>query len=206
MNPPPVLQAYPLEIQENEVIAAIIDFVERNRQRIWEISGMKGGWEGWLQVELAMAVSRHSSHSVVEREKAVFQNASQFIDLWCTHRNEYYHPMTNPSPSQRDRRIGVELKCGGEHQDFSTNVVGNFQTRVIKDIQKIMFGMNPSEIGDAGARVYAVGITAEFDDLYGFESVATTGMQPRYWRSSPLQNTDSLYVLWWYRDFRNGSV
>jgi hypothetical protein len=98
-------------------------------------------------------------------------------------------------------RIGVELKCGGEYQDFFSNTVASFQGRVISDINKIIAGMNTGLTGQSGARVYAVGVTADFTDLYGFESVARTGMQVRYWQSPPLQNTDSLYVLWWYRDF-----
>jgi hypothetical protein len=161
---------------------------------------MKGGWEGWLQAELADFIPQSSPY-FVEREQAVFQDTRQSIDLWCKHRTKYYDPYTNPNPSERYMRIGVELKCGGEYQDFFSNTVASFQGRVISDINKIIAGMNTGLTGQSGARVYAVGVTADFTDLYGFESVARTGMQVRYWQSPPLQNTDSLYVLWWYRDF-----
>ncbi|KAF4213157.1 hypothetical protein CNMCM8980_007414 [Aspergillus fumigatiaffinis] len=200
MSQQQIPRAHPREIQDSDVLAAIVSFVERNRQQIWLQTGMKGGWEGWLQAELADFIPQSSPY-FVEREQAVFQDTRQSIDLWCKHRMEYYDPYTNPNPSERYMRIGVELKCGGEYQDFFSNTVASFQGRVISDINKIIAGMNTGLTGQSGARVYAVGVTADFTDLYGFESVARTGMQVRYWQSPPLQNTDSLYVLWWYRDF-----
>lgn len=200
MSQQQIPRADPRDIQENDVLAAIISFVEHNRQQIWRHTGDKGGWEGWLQAELAHFIPESTPYSI-EREQAVFQDTSQSIDLWCKHRTEFYDPNTNRDPSHCYKRIGVELKCGGEYQDFFSGTVASFQGRVIKDIDKIIAGMNTSMTGQSGARVYAVGITADFTDLFGYESIARTGIQVRYWQSSPLQNGDSLYVLWWYRDF-----
>ena len=197
----PAVQAHPSEIQENEILSVIINYVENNRELLYRNTDLKGGWEGWLQVELEGVISHYSSYNA-ERERPVFKATGQRIDLWCKHGSEFYSE-ANPNPGEYVQRVGVELKCGGIHQDFiSSDEEGNFQNRMISDIEKIGAGMDSDAIGEAGARVFAIGVTTEDADLYGFEGVNATGMQVRYWASSQLPNGVSLYVLWWYQDYQ----
>ncbi|GFF62799.1 hypothetical protein IFM62136_05451 [Aspergillus lentulus] len=75
MSQQQIPRAHPREIQDSDVLAAIVSFVERNRQQIWQHTGRKGGWEGWLQAELANFIPQSSPY-FVEREQAVYQDTS----------------------------------------------------------------------------------------------------------------------------------
>lgn len=194
------------EIQSCPVLSAITTFVENDREKLSKMSSMgyRAGWEGWLYIELAYCIHKSSSYRM-KREQPVYENDKDEIEAWCTHSVENYNAETNPKPDLSHKRIGYELKCGNQQEDFEDEEGvprGKFQDRILKDTEKITNGINLDRFVEAGARVYAIGVTPHYDDLWGFENVAEeTGRQFRYCQSSSLESGDSWYVLWWSQDF-----
>ena len=103
---------------------------------------MRGGWEGWLQVELGLWLME--AGFAVEREMHVFKNARQAADMIVRHEN--FEGAT----------IIIELKCEGWFQDFDApgepdesrqrdDTPLSFQTRIMEDVEKF---------GDAGSNIH----------------------------------------------------
>lgn len=203
---PTIPRAEPEEIQSCPVLSAITTLMETDRQKISQMSGMgyRAGWEGWLYIEAAYAILTSSQYKI-EREQPVYKTGKLEMEAWCTHATEKFDAKTNPQPDMSHKRIGYELKCGNQSDDFEDDegvLRGKFQDRITRDTEKILEGISPERIGEAGARVYAIGVTPYIDDLSGFEKVEQeTGKQFRYWQSSPVKNGECWYVLWWYKDF-----
>lgn len=179
------------------ILQALTWFVENNCHKISVLMDYKGGWEGWLQSELAYLINTSENIPYTcEREQNTFDQERQMIDLWCKHNSEYWAPDEGCFATRDEPRIGMELKCGGLHQDFYSDVTGPFGVRFAKDIYKIQAGMNSDDVSESGARVYAIGVTEDENDLYGFQTDSV-----KYWQSPEFGNEQHLYVLWWCEDF-----
>lgn len=171
------------EVPPNADIQLIVDFVEANHPKMWEAVEQKGGWEGWAQSEFASFLVEHSpSNYVSEREQYIYKNKSQRIDIWA-------EPMDNSAPM-----MGIELKCEGQYQDLKW---GDFTARVVEDIKKIRGGLKSESTQHNGAKVYAVGLTTNPNDLKGFDEVARYGEQV-YFSRHP---ANMLFIIWWVKSF-----
>lgn len=103
---------------------------------------MKGGWEGWLQVELGLQLEA-TGQAIVEREQHVYKNNLQKTDMVITSLG-----------SQPPIRTIVEFKCESLAQDcvldaqgqpVATNAKGkpHFAGRIEDDLAKVgKFGKN----------------------------------------------------------------
>ncbi|KAL9081683.1 MAG: hypothetical protein Q9159_007124 [Coniocarpon cinnabarinum] len=186
-----------------DILVDILRFIEDNRYKISFLADQKGGWEGWLQAELAWHIERTTSYTV-DREEAVFNDQHQHIDLWCTPRPRHVAPNRSWQPNYGN--IGVELKCEGMWQDVMMGDQ-NFHRRVMADVAKVDSGINQKKLGPMGCLVYVLGVTTAKEDIehFKFQSDTVTGW-PRfdYWASSPKEGPDphpALYVFWWQADF-----
>ncbi|THU80419.1 hypothetical protein K435DRAFT_874395 [Dendrothele bispora CBS 962.96] len=95
-------------MDQNPIMNAIVDWGNTNGAKLEGAYQLKGGWEGWTQVELALVLKRlfESSNpgSTVEvtREDPVYGGGTQRSDLLITTRKGAQH-FTNM----------IELKCEG---------------------------------------------------------------------------------------------
>ncbi|KAF7508645.1 hypothetical protein GJ744_009037 [Endocarpon pusillum] len=78
-------------------------WAKSKRNEIELAFNMKGGWEAWLQVELALWLGTKPNVASVMREQHVYTDGSQAVDLIVTNTN--------------DVRNMIELKCESINQD-----------------------------------------------------------------------------------------
>ena len=186
------------------LLASIANFLDEHREDILNLIWAKGGWENWLQVSLARHINKTTDYCAV-REENIFLRSSQRVDIWCTHKSEY---SGWPGGISHDEpRIGIELKCSGDHQDYlSGNKICGLQNRFRDDINKILGGVDPESLTAAGATVYAVAIAQEEYETYAYEDVkAITDTEVQKWTSSGIVNDHThIYMLWWGKLFFNG--
>lgn len=84
-------------------------------------SQTKGGWEGWLQVELSLAIQDLvGAENVVEREVTCYVRSKLRADIWFTYKGKHYL---------------VELKCEGRGAAASTTDSARRQAymRIVRD-------------------------------------------------------------------------
>ena len=146
--PLPLLDTLPdLRIDET-----IRNWAQDNVDKISRAYALKGGWEGWAQVEIALLLEDHLAHlgrglniesMTASREVAVYQNPRQFADL-----------VIGVHHGRAQDHIIVELKC--ESQFNATN----FITGIMNDLAKIEDGIKP-EYQPAMRFVYGIGKTPE---------------------------------------------
>ena len=182
-----------------DIIVDILQFIENNRAKIIFLAEQKGGWEGWLQAELAYHLDRSTKY-MVDREKAVFNDENQQIDLWCTPRIPFY-----PANDFSFGEIGVELKCEGMWQDTVVKEE-HFYGRVLADLAKVQKGIDGTQLISAFCHVYAVGVTTDKEDIGRFKLKSDWvpgAANFSYWASSSLEGSDdpALYVFWWQAYF-----
>lgn len=102
-------------------ITKIFTWAQGKRAEIERAFNMKGGWEGWLQVELALCLEGNpsllgfSSVETVEREQHVYNNDRDAVDLLVG----TSHAVPN-RPTTRTRHM-IELKCESVNQDCRLN-------------------------------------------------------------------------------------
>jgi hypothetical protein len=184
------------------LLASIADFLNANRKEVCRYMLQKGGWEGWLQSSLADHITNTTDYSAA-REENIFISPRQQVDLWCYHKSEY--ASYRGGPSYNEPRIGIELKCGGEPQDYWFNRSGacHLQNRFRRDINKILGGVRPEMLTAAGAMVYAVAIAQEEYETFGFDEVeALTDTEVQKWTSDVVGNFGGFYMLWWGKSFQ----
>ena len=122
---------------DNHFAFNIYAWAQEKHRDIKAAFNMKGGWEGWLQVELGLWLEQKGFE--VEREQHVFKNTRQAADMI----------VTSPNSQGKDPvRTIVELKCESLFQDLVMNQSEpdeskqNFQkdpgfaTRIKKDLEK----------------------------------------------------------------------
>ena len=81
----------------------IFKWAQGKQDQINRAFRMKGGWEGWLQVELALWLEGKPETASVVREQHVYSSSSQAVDLLVT--------------SKSGTRHMIELKCESVNQD-----------------------------------------------------------------------------------------
>lgn len=148
---------------KNHFVVGIYGWAHTKYSAIQSAFHMKGGWEGWLQVELALWLQQNGFE--VEREKHVFNNPLEAADLVVT--------SPNPQGGYPVRTI-VELKCESLYQDFNMSPsepnesrqkekTPGFATRIEKDFGK--FGDKGSNIRDEyrGSFYCCIGFSLFFD-------------------------------------------
>ena len=86
----------------------IYKWVQSKRGEIEKAFLMKGGWEGWLQVELGLLLAS-DGRSIVEREQHVFTDKSRAADLVLR--------TLAARAGAPDTYTIIELKCEGVKQD-----------------------------------------------------------------------------------------
>ncbi|KAL0067751.1 hypothetical protein AAF712_005191 [Marasmius tenuissimus] len=138
------------------MIHDIVEWGNKNGAKIAEAYSFNGGWEGWVQVELAMAMKKAFSHDfpgygiTVTREDVVYDN-KQRSDLLISTSKAGQH-FTNM----------LELKC-------ETSRVGGasaFRTAVAADCDKVNKGqITAMKYLPCKAWVIAFSVTKDLKDL-----------------------------------------
>lgn len=167
-------------------MARIANFLIHNAQKIWAIRDQAGGWEGWLQCELAYLLSTQMQHqgAAVNREMPVFVQQLQRCDIWC-----------DQSPhDHRGPYTAIELKCEGS---FNEKAVGD---GLGDDIAKLKAGLHPNFRGLT--TLLAVAVTFVESDVAHCQGLAETKgldiyccrLVTDYFGQS---TTSTLSLLWW---------
>ncbi|KAJ3730494.1 hypothetical protein EV361DRAFT_550522 [Lentinula raphanica] len=106
--------------EKNPILEAIADWGDANHDKIYAAYAQKGGWEGWVQVELAIHLGKHfggQGQSLTSREQYVYNGTNQKCDLLietAKYNGEHFVNM-------------FELKCesSGNANKFRTDVQGD---------------------------------------------------------------------------------
>ena len=174
------------------VIKDIALCIRDRYDRIIEARRQKGGWEGWLQVELASGLLKvWGLQYDVHREQAIYGD-SQRTDLW-------FEPVG--LHQGKLPKIGVELKVESEYQ---TGVAKTLRTRFAADIKKCNAGPAPVHKGGVGTHLYAVGITSLKGDLQGFVDLSVQTNTIICFCPlvvDPVYEEKNIYLLWWGKKF-----
>ena len=98
---------------DSSIPAIIFALLLEKRPDIYSAFHMKGGWEGWFQVELALCLQKRGY--TVEREVHVFKAPLEAADLFVT--------------SPHGICTIIELKCEGLYQDITDVQFAASETR-----------------------------------------------------------------------------
>lgn len=126
-----------------DVVSIIGAWSAYHYYKIREIYWQKGGWEGWAQVELALAFTQLYPKTNTLREQTVYVGSNKRADLTLMLANELTQV--------------IELKVESLWQDQSAGGVTNFVTALKADIKKI--DINNLDPQYRPALVYAIGLT-----------------------------------------------
>lgn len=164
----------------DQILVSIARILVSKAAAIAEARTHKGGWEGWLQVELAMGLKPQlGTHYTIKREQPIFLDHSQRVDILAT-----------PTPADSSHYLGVELKVESAYQTGSKGVL---PARYSEDIRKCNAGPATSFRKGKGISVYALGITSLASDLQNYNQVAKENRGDFYWT----QLAPSLYMISW---------
>ncbi|PVH74332.1 hypothetical protein DL98DRAFT_575677 [Cadophora sp. DSE1049] len=174
------------------VIKDIATFLYDRRDRIAEARAQKGGWEGWLQVELASSLLRTNGMRYdILREQLIYAGTER-VDIWA-----------QPAADQVGIPChGIELKVESE---FQTGANKSLQDRLKTDIVKCDNGPKAAFKAGAGTHLYAVGITSLEADLASYKQIAiATGQLICYCpvvvdKDHGIRN---IFLIWWGKGFR----
>jgi len=160
-----------------EVTIDAIRFVrmllEANFIKVIDIFKQKGGWEGWLQVELANYISSTYRTVTMERERSVFPNyPRKMADLTIT--------KLGLEDVQPDSYV-IELKTEGEYRNEKDPLY--VFDGVKDDIEKIASGQLDKKLRDTTA--YAIGVlitnkTAAYFDNYVWDAAYEKPVMHKY--------------------------
>lgn len=108
----------------SSVLVKLLDvWFERNATICYENYQLKGGWEGWLQVELAKEIK--SKGVSIEREVRIFQESEKKVDMVVNW-------------SETDLSILLELKAEGKYRTESKSSTDNpFFTEFEYDVNRL---------------------------------------------------------------------
>lgn len=129
---------------------------------------LKGGWEGWLHVELGSTMARQLKYHGC-REEGIYEEEGR-VDLWFEPALGLGPDIVTIRPDTPDC-VAIELKC--DNQTTSP------QKAFIKDVKKVLEGVKASHVGRVagsdgrrcrGTHVFCVAVTTRESDLYGLES------------------------------------
>ncbi|KAG4428065.1 hypothetical protein IFR05_016451 [Cadophora sp. M221] len=136
----------------------IAKFLSDRRDRITEERAQKGGWEGWLQVELASSLLRTSGMRYdILREQMIYAGTER-VDIWAK----------LAAGQEGFPFIGIELKVESEYQ---VGVNKTLQNRLKTDILKCNNG--PKAVFRAGPGTHSldVGVTSLEADLEAYRAL-----------------------------------
>jgi hypothetical protein len=168
---------------QDPMLHSIAQFLISKAQQIGMARAQKGGWEGWLQVELAIALQTNfGAQYTIEREQPIFTNAAQRVDIWAIPQGG--QPTTHPF-------LGIELKV---ESAFQTGAQGGLVARYGEDIRKCSLGPRQTLRAQHGTALYAVGVTSLATDLHGYQQVANENRGDFYWTELV---PGSLYMISW---------
>jgi hypothetical protein len=130
-----------------------LSFLEQNREKIVELYNEKGGWENWLQCELALYLRNNGFRrgALRREEDDVYAGSSdQRCDLLLTQRLADVEPET----------IVIELKAAGVHRT-ATNLFNGVRDDIAK-----MYSADPrtNKFHPRWGRVRAYALAALVDD------------------------------------------
>lgn len=138
-------------------ISAVIEFKSDVVRRAMD---QRGGWEGWLQVELADVLKTEEENEFfgykIEREINVFPDSSdKKIDLWFTPQDWFDSAWPY---------VGVELKTYSKGQDEAKSFLSK---RFVDDVDKCAGGVNTAKLRSEERKVIflCVGVTPDPKDL-----------------------------------------
>ncbi|KAG7095510.1 hypothetical protein E1B28_006249 [Marasmius oreades] len=174
----------------NPIMNKIVEWGNANGEKIEQAYSFNGGWEGWVQVELAIAFKRAfegpGSTVTVTREDLVYQGNNQRSDILFTTRRG----------AERFTNM-LELKC----ETSRAGGAAAFAAAVQADCAKVNNGLINNQFTPCKAWVIAFSVTRNLTNL-------TVGVdqnnQPRHLRAYPDTiraggRTITLYYGW--RDF-----
>lgn len=105
----------------------------------------KGGWEGWMQVNIALALTQGFPNTKTYREQSVWDGSNERVDLLLLSAGE---------PTQI-----VELKCESFYQDNGPGTFKTFVRAMKKDIAKIVVNGEALNPLYKPAIFYVIGLT-----------------------------------------------
>jgi hypothetical protein len=133
-----------------EFLAALQDWAkprDPNFKYYWPV---KGGWEGWIQVDLTAFIIDRLATVEILREQPIYQNGRQLVDLLIN---------TNEPPG---KQIAIEIKA----QSFENRT--RFITGVVADLNK--FETVDTAYQDTPAIMVAIPFNqATLDEVIGLE-------------------------------------
>lgn len=182
--------------------------VKKYQEKIPEIIKLNYGFEGWLQVELALDLAKRDEFKGVQirREMAIYNKSpNSKCDLWI--------PGSDTRPN-----IGIELKTKGPTTDFVTAMVTDYTDRsqLSSAVGNNTQGLKREYVGAKGAAMpttvmWGIGLTpdknmadavgARFKDLTTEARAAgifDCGVVTLY---EPALAGSSAYMPWWCQTF-----
>jgi len=162
-----------------DMIDMIGTWAELRKEDIHKIYEQKGGWEGWMQVELALYLASNYPHINVRREENVYSNNPKLrADILFK------------------KRMGweiVELKCESLFQDLEgfTRFASTFKN----DLIKVHDAQLKPEYRTISARIWCVGITCD-----PRVSDATRGFHWEPYNVQEKELSSNLHIWFGWRD------
>jgi hypothetical protein len=164
-------------IRETNAIAdGIESWAKSNGAKIVQAYNMKGGWEGWAQVELAIALSRNHGwnygsfqQNVISREDHVYDGTKQESDIMLSN------------------KLGtniIELKCESSYDSK------NFAANVLTDLKKVANGEIASKYLPATVWVVGISVSQEVH-------VAMKKITPALKLFQPFGETSPVSIWYW---------
>jgi len=134
---------------ETEAVYTIQQWARVNCGRIVDAYEQKGGWEGWAQVELALAFQSYYGGLRVSREVNIFTSRKRADFVLC------YRGETTQL---------FEIKCASSGQDAFSSTTPPFAKALQADIAKVMTNSIRSEYGATLVSIMGISPNA---DSYG---------------------------------------
>lgn len=188
--------SYLIEIDFNQLEGVTLElarYLRDNADRIHKARLQKGGWEAWLQVEIATAFSKPMGMEYdILREQPIYDR-QQRVDIWAV-----------PVPLRHCTipYIGIELKVESEYQ---TGTGKTLRARFKDDILKCSVGPKNDFRTGYGTQLFSVGITSLKSDLDGYGQIASETDQVICYCNIVEDNEydiRNIIMLWWAKEFR----
>lgn len=172
-------------MDQNAILNKIVEWGNANGPKLEAAYGFHGGWEGWVQVELAIAFKQAFEHDfpgstiTVTREDTVYRGTNQRSDS-----------LISTKGAGRDFTNMLELKCE------SVAGAAGFSGQVAGDCTKIDNGLVDNRYLPCKAWVIAFSVTKNLSNLsVGGKNLAAY--------SKHIQAGRTTITIWWgAKDFK----
>lgn len=168
---------------EEEVLSLIGNWAQANYKAIQQVYLQRGGWEGWMQVNIAMLLNEFYPNVIMQREEHVYTGSNMRADLTFKIAGE---------PTQV-----VELKVESLWQDASAGVSG-FLAAYKKDIDKISNNQLVASLRPA--KMYVIGLTCKdqvFQYMRNLDNWYPYAKAFKYTCLVPTTGTEDALYMWW---------